>query len=187
NESRKPGDTLGGSVRAIAAHVPPGLGSCSLPDERLDANIAKAAMAIPGVKAVEIGSGIAQSHMNGKDAHDLYSINTDPLNKTWFGRSTNFCGGIEGGISNGEPISVTVMIKPISTVNPPNPSIDLQTRKGAMPKTSVRSDICAVEAVACVLEALLAIELTKAHRDKFGGDTIDESYGAFNRFMKSIM
>ena len=187
DEARKTGDTLGGSVRAVAAHVPPGLGSCSFPDERLDSNIAKAAMAIPGVKAVEIGSGIAQSLMTGKDAHDPYSINVDPLNITWFGRSSNLCGGIEGGISNGEPISVTVMIKPISTVNPPNPSIDLKTRKGVMPTGAVRSDICAVEPIACVLEAALAIELASAHRDKFAGDTFDEAKRAFDGFMKSIL
>jgi chorismate synthase len=162
-EAREEGDTLGGSIQVVAAQVPPGLGSCALPEERLDSRLGAASLAIPGIKAVEIGAGISQAGMSGRTAHDLYAITNNEAHSPWFGRSSNFAGGIEGGITNGEPICLTAWMKPPSTVSPPLGSIDLKTRKPISPKNAPRGDVCAIESAGCVLEAVVALELARAH------------------------
>jgi len=184
--ARTSGDTLGGVVQVVAAHVPAGLGSCALPDERLDSRLAAAALGVPGVKAVEIGAGIRQAGMGGKEAHDQYAIAEPAAQAPWYARSTNLAGGIEGGITNGEPVCVRAWMKPLSTVRPPSVSIDPVTRSPVMPETSERSDVAAVESVACVMEAVVALELARAHREKFGGDTMEEAGAAAERYAGSI-
>jgi chorismate synthase len=177
-EAREKGDTLGGSIQVIAAQVPPGLGSCALPDERLDSRLGAVTLAIPGIKAVEIGAGKSQAGMSGRTAHDQYAITKDGAHSPWFGRSSNLAGGIEGGIANGEPVCLTAWMKPPSTVSPPLGSIDLKTRKPISPENTVRGDVSAIESAGCVLEAEVALELARAHRDRYAGDTMQAAMSA---------
>jgi chorismate synthase len=172
--AKSEGDTLGGSFQVVAAQIPPGLGSCALPDERLDARLSMAVMGIPGIKAVEIGAGIKQASMSGRSAHDQFAQASDKPSDKWYSRTTNLAGGIEGGISNGEPVCITAWMKPLSTINPPSKSLDPVTKEPVQPESSERSDVAAIESAACVAEAAVALELTRAHRDKFGGDTMNE-------------
>ncbi len=185
-KARDEGETLGGSVQAIAAHVPPGLGSCALPDERLDARLAAAVMGIPGIKAVEIGSGIEQAYMGGKAAHDEYAVADASFQSPWFARTSNLAGGLEGGITNGEPVCLTAWMKPLATIRPPHMSVHRGMKGPIMPEASERSDVAAVESVACVVEAVVALEIARAHRDKFGGDSMKEVEEAVSRFFESI-
>ncbi len=186
DDARKSGDTVGGVIQVVAAHVVPGLGSCANADERLDSRLASAVMGIPGIKAMEIGSGIAQASLGGKETHDRYAREDDPDCKPWYGRSTNYAGGIEGGITNGEPIFLTAWMKPLATINPPNVSIDPGTKFSVTPESSERSDVAAVESVACVMEAVVAMELARSHLDKLGGDTMSEVEYAVEKYLESI-
>ncbi len=174
NEAREKGDTLGGVVQIIAIGVPPGLGSCALSDERLDSRLAAAVVGVPGIKAVEIGAGISQAGGSGRGAHDPFAVTDDPDHEPWYARTTNLAGGIEGGMTNGEPISLTAWMKPLATVNPPHDSIDLKTGVATKPGKTERSDVAAVESAACVIEGAVALELARAHREKFAGDTMRE-------------
>lgn len=182
----KTGNTLGGVIQAIAIGVPPGLGSCTQPEIRLDSILAGAFMSVPGVKAVEIGAGIRQASMDGRNAHDRFIREENPAGEPWYGRKSNLAGGIEGGISNGEPVSVTAWMKPLSTVNPPVASLDIKTGKPVMPDTAERSDIAAVESLGCVLEGVMALHLARAFCDKFSGDSMYQVQSAFKNFMDSL-
>ncbi len=187
NQARESGETLGGVIQIIAAHVPPGLGSYALPDERLDSRLASAALGVPGIKATEIGAGIDQAYMTGKEAHDQYAIGEEnPHHDKWYSRSSNHAGGIEGGVTNGEPVCLTTWMKPISTVKPPNMSIDVTSRKPVMPDRVERGDVAAVESAACVLEAVVALELAKAHLEKFAGNSMSEVRRAYEGYLQSI-
>ena len=185
-KARETGDTLGGVIQVIAAHVPPGLGSCALPDERMDSRLAAAVLGVPGIKAVEIGAGILQSSSVGREANDPFALGDDPFQKPWYGRSSNLAGGIEGGITNGEPVCLTAWMKPLATVYPPLETVDLRTGEPVFPESTERGDVAAVESAACVLESVLALELARAHIEKFGGDTLWAVEHAFNRYMDSL-
>lgn len=180
--AQEEGDTLGGSIQVIAAHVPPGLGSCATPEDRFDSRVAASALGVPGIKAVEIGAGIKQSSHGGREAHDGFSQGDG----AWYARRTNFAGGIEGGMTNGEPVCLTAWMKPLATVDPPPASVDLRTGKALTPESTERSDVAAVESAACVLESALALELARAHLEKFGGDTILAVEDAFNRYLDTL-
>lgn len=184
--AKERGDTLGGLIQIVAAIVPPGLGSSTLPDERLDSRLASAVMGVPGIKAVEIGAGMEQTLLGGQKAHDEFSIAHDPFARKWYSRMTNLAGGIEGGISNGEPICVKAWMKPLATVNPPRMTINPETRLPFQPEGTERSDVSAVESAAVVLESVVALELAKAHREKFGGDSMDEVKRAVEGYMGSL-
>ena len=184
--ARETGNTVGGVVQVISAYVPPGLGSTALPDERLDARLAGAMMGVPGIKAVEIGAGIEQARTGGREAHDEFSIAINPDRKSWYSRKTNFAGGIEGGITNGEPVSMKAWMKPLSTINPPHMSIDPETRQPVEPESTERTDVSAVESVAVVLESVAALEIASAHNEKFSGDSMDATYNNYDIFRKSI-
>ena len=184
--ARQAGDTVGGVIQIVAAAVPPGLGSVALPDERLDSRLGSALMGVPGIKAVEIGAGIDQTYMGGKEAHDEYAVAHDPFAKTWYSRMTNLAGGIEGGMSNGEPICVKAWMKPLATVNPPKMSMEMEKKTPVQPSGSDRSDVSAVESAAVVLEAVVALELAKAHREKFGGDSMGDVGWAVGEYMRSL-
>ena len=185
-EAREKGDTLGGVVQVVAWKIPPGLGSCALPDERLDSRLASSVMGVPGIKAVEIGAGISQAGSTGNEAHDRFAIakNSDP--ESWYSRTSNLAGGIEGGISNGEPVSLTAWMKPLASVNPPMESIDLKTGKAVQPDSTERSDVAAVESAACVLKAVVAMELARAHREKFGDDRFETVKKDWERYVESM-
>jgi chorismate synthase len=186
DEAKASGDTLGGISEAIATGVPIGLGSYVSWDRRLDGRIAQAIMSINAVKGVEIGAGFALAGLKGSQAHDV--IEPNPRSKAkglpWR-HATNRAGGVEGGISNGEDIIVRAAVKPIATLASPLPSIDL--RRGEKAKAHYeRSDICVVPAAGVIAEAMLAIVLTDACLDKFGGDNLTETLANYRNYLSNI-
>jgi chorismate synthase len=168
DQAKRDGDTLGGQVEVIAYGVPVGLGSHVQADRRLDAQLAGAVMGIQAIKAVEIGMGVELAQLPGSQAHDPIFRENGKVT-----RSTNHAGGIEGGISNGEPVVIRATMKPIPTVPNALPSIDLETGEPA-PAVHQRSDITAVPAAAVVMEAVVALVLTRAALEKLGGDSLSE-------------
>ncbi len=175
--ARRDRDTLGGLVEVIARGCPPGLGSYAEKADRLDARLAFALMGIQAVKGVELGDGFALARLRGSEAHDEIE---PPL-----ARRTNRAGGIEAGISNGEPIVVRAAMKPLPTLMRPLDSVDLAT--GAPAQALVeRSDVQAVEALAVVAEAAVAWELARSVRDTFGGDAVQDVVGAYRAYLERI-
>ncbi len=164
------GDTLGGIFEVVATGVPAGLGSHAQWDRRLDGRIAQALMSIPAIKAVEIGDGCASARQPGSVVHD--PIGYDATGRR-FTRSSNHAGGIEGGITNGEPLVCRGFMKPIATLRHPLPSVDVVTKE-RVDATVERSDVCAVAAAAMVGEAMIALTLADAVLDKHGGDSMRE-------------
>jgi chorismate synthase len=169
DEARKKLDTLGGSFLVRATGVVPGLGTYVSGDRRLGARLAAGLMSIPAIKAIEFGLGVGYACLFGSQAHDEIHYSKD---KGFF-RKTNRAGGLEGGMSNGEPIEVRCTMKPIATIGKPLDSVDIATKKPV--KAAVeRYDTCAVEAAAVVAEAMMAFELASAMLEKFGGDSMAE-------------
>jgi chorismate synthase len=165
DEARRERDTLGGVAEVRVTGAPPGLGSYATREERLDARLAWALMAIQAVKAVEVGDGLALAHLRGSEAHDeLYRDDARGMY-----RETNHAGGLEGGMTNGEEIVVRCAMKPLPTLMKPLQSVDLATGEPAQALVE-RSDVSAVEALAVVAEAAVALELAALALDKFGGD-----------------
>ncbi|MBN2417030.1 chorismate synthase [bacterium] len=162
------GDSLGGVFETAALGVPAGLGSNGMWDRRLDAAIGAAMMSIPGIKAVEIGLGTEAASLPGSRVHDPILSAAPPFP----GRGSNNAGGIEGGISNGQPLIVRAAMKPIPTLTGPLPSVNIETgeKTGAHRE---RSDVCAVPAAEVVGEAMLAIALADALIERTGGDSLD--------------
>ncbi len=180
-ETSYAGDSLGGSVRVIATGIIPGLGSYIQWDTRLDARIAAAIMSIPSAKAVSLGKGILAPVLKGTEFHDeiFYS------EKTGFYRKTNNAGGLEGGITNGEPIDIRIAFKPIPTTVKGLKSVNIRNKSSAR-SLKERSDICAVPSAAVVAEAMLAIEITNAVQEKFGMDNIEEITENYKNYKKYI-
>jgi chorismate synthase len=179
-EARAERDTVGGVVQVEARGVPPGLGSYATKDERLDARLAAALMGIQAVKAVEIGAGLALAEMRGSEAHD--EIRRD---ERGYYRASNRAGGLEAGVSNGEPIVARAAMKPLPTLMRPLRSVDLETGEPADALVE-RSDVAAVEALAVVAEASVAFELGRAAREKFGGDSLADFLAAHATYMERI-
>jgi chorismate synthase len=161
------GDTLGGVVQIVAIGLPVGLGSCMHGDRRLDGRLAGALMSIPAIKGVEIGLGFAAARLPGSQLHDAM----DPT-AAGVTRRTNHAGGIEGGMTNGEPLLLQVAMKPIPTMTKPLPSIDIATG-AATEAHAERSDVCAVPAAGVVAEAMVAYVLADAVLEEFGADTLE--------------
>lgn len=170
-EAKRDGDTCGGVFEVVAFGVPIGLGSYSQWDRRLSTRLGMAMMSIPSVKAMEIGAGFAASRTTGSHVHDVLRRGE---NGEWSHLSNN-AGGIEGGITNGEPVVVRVGVKPIPTLAHPLPSVDLATGENIDQSRYERSDVCVVPAAGVVGEAMMAIVLTEALLEKFGGDSMDET------------
>jgi chorismate synthase len=168
-EAKQNGDTCGGIFEVVALDVPIGLGSFSQWDRRLSARLGMAMMSIPSAKAVEIGAGFHAARTTGSHIHDVLRHS----NNQWF-HLTNNAGGIEGGITNGEPIVVRVGVKPIPTLAHPLPSVDLASGENIDATRYERSDVCVVPAAGVVGEAMMAIVLTEACIEKFGGDSLEE-------------
>jgi chorismate synthase len=166
--AKKDADTLGGIVEVLAYGVPPGLGSHVQWDRKLDARLAAALMSIQAIKGVEIGDGFTQARSRGSQAHDEIVPTA-----TGVRRLTDRAGGLEGGITTGEPLRVKAAMKPISSLNRPLSTVDVVTGE---PATAInqRSDVCAVPAAAVVAEAMVALVLAEAATEKFGGDSVDE-------------
>jgi len=163
------GDTVGGVFEVVAVGVPPGLGSYVQWDRRLDGRLARALMSIPGVKGVEVGAGFGAASRYGSEVHDEIFWEEGE----GFRRRTNRAGGIEGGVTNGEPVVIRAAMKPIPTLRKPLRSVDLITKEPASAHRE-RSDVCAVPAAAVVGEAMVALVLAEALLEKFGGDTVEE-------------
>jgi chorismate synthase len=170
-------ETLGGIVQVVAEHVPPGLGSFAERDERLDARLAGALMGIQAVKGVEVGDGFALARRRGSAAHD--EIEPDVR------RTTNRAGGLEGGVTNGEPVVVSAAMKPLPTLMRPLRSVDLASGEPGDALVE-RSDVQAVEALAVVAEAAVAWELARAAREKFGGDALSDFVAAHRAYAERI-
>jgi chorismate synthase len=180
--AKKEGDTVGGVFEVIAAGVPPGLGSHTQWDRRLDGRLAQAMMAIPAVKAVEIGTGISAAAHRGSEVHDEIFYDEESHR---FQRRTNRAGGVEGGISNGSDVRVRVYLKPIPTLRKPLASVDVLTKQ-PFEAAFERSDTCVVPAASVIGEAVLAIVLATAFMEKFGGDSIAETEANFAGFAKLL-
>jgi chorismate synthase len=176
------GDSVGGVFELVAREIPPGLGSHAQWDEKLDARIARAVMSIQAVKAVEIGTGVANAASYGSEVQD--EIRYDTAEKR-FARSSNRAGGLEGGITNGQPIVVRGYLKPISTLRRPLLTADLKTKE-AVKAAYERSDVCVVPAAGVVGEAMVALELASAFLEKFGGDSIGETRRNFEGYQKQL-
>ncbi len=181
-EAKEKGDTVGGVFEIIVTNVPPGLGSYSQWDRRMNARIAYAVMSIQAIKGVEIGEGFEAARKLGSGVHDAIYYDEE---KQSFYRKTNRAGGIEGGITNGENIIVRAAMKPIATLYSPLDSVDIGTKEPF--KASVeRSDICAVPAASVVGEAMVATEIANAILEKFGGDSIEEIERNYLGYLDSI-
>ena len=166
-------DTLGGSFEVIAFGVPPGLGSYSQWDRRLGARLAAAVMSIPAIKGVEVGEGFANARLRGTQVHDEIFLRDGRLV-----RETNRAGGLEGGITTGEPIVIRAAMKPISTTLTPRASVDLA--RGSPAETNYeRSDYCSVPRATVVGEAMMCFVLASALLEKLGGDSIQEMASRF--------
>ncbi len=181
-KARKGGDSLGGIIEIIAFGVPPGLGSHTQWDLRLDGILAGALMSIQGIKGVEIGLGFGFSKKFGSQVHDEIFYCKD---KGAFSRATNNAGGIEGGITNGEVVIARAAMKPIPTLMKPLRSVDIITKKPESASTE-RSDVCAVPAVSVVGEAVMAFEIARCFMEKFGGDSINEVTRNYEGYMEQI-
>ncbi|HVU93237.1 MAG TPA: chorismate synthase [Jatrophihabitans sp.] len=167
--TRKAGDTLGGVVEVLAYGLPPGLGSHTSGDRRLDARLAAALMGIQAIKGVELGDGFELARLRGSQAHDEI-VNAEGRIRRVSGRS----GGTEGGMTTGEVLRVRAAMKPISTVPRALQTIDTQTGEAAV-AINQRSDVCAVPAAGVVAEAMVALVLAEAALEKFGGDSVAET------------
>jgi chorismate synthase len=179
------GDTLGGVFEVVATNPPIGLGSYAQWDRRLGARLAMAAMSIQAMKGVEIGMGFEAARRFGSEVHD--EIYYEQGGKQ-FVRKTNNAGGLEGGITNGQPIVLRVAMKPISTLYSPKKSVDIETKE-PFDATVERSDICTVPAAGVVGEAVVAFEMANAMIEKFGGDSLEEmkrNYDAYQAYVRTF-
>jgi chorismate synthase len=166
--AKKDADTLGGIVEVLAYGVPPGLGSHTQWDRKLDSRLAGALMSIQAIKGVEIGDAFTQARSRGSVAHDEIVPTA-----TGVRRLTDRAGGLEGGITSGEPLRVRAAMKPISSLNRPLSTVDTSTGEVAT-AINQRSDVCAVPAAAVVAESMVALVLAEAATEKFGADSVAE-------------
>jgi chorismate synthase len=182
---KREGNTLGGVVEVVATGAVVGLGSHTAWDRKLDGRIGRAMMSIPAVKGVEIGMGFAAARATGAEVHD--EMEPDPTNALTGGvrRRSNRAGGLEGGMTTGEPLVVRVAMKPISTLMKPLATVDVATGESAQ-ATAERSDVTAVPAMGVIAEAMLAIVLTEAMVEKFGGDSLREMRHNYDGYVSHI-
>jgi chorismate synthase len=181
NRARNDGDSVGGVFEVIAYGIPPGLGSYVSWDKRLDGKFAKALMSIPAIKGVEIGGGFSSCEKRGSEVHDEIFFEAT----RGFYRKTNRAGGLEGGMTNGEPLVLRAGMKPIPTLAKPLRTVDIMTKEPAL-AFKERSDVCAVPAAAVIGEAMIAIELVSAVLEKFGSDSLDELICNYRNYTKRI-
>ena len=183
DEAKYRGDTLGGVFEVVALGVPVGLGSYSQWDTRLDGKLAQALMSIQAIKGVEVGIGFGAADIPGSQVHDAFFY--EGGDDARFRRGSNNAGGTEGGISNGEPLVVRAVMKPIATLMKQLPSVNLETKEG-VPAFAERSDVCAVPAAAVVGEAMIALVLAQEMCRKFGGDSLAEMHANFDGYMRRV-
>jgi chorismate synthase len=175
------GDTLGGVFETVAIGCPVGLGSYVQWDRRLDGRLAQAFCSIQAIKGCEFGMGFETSRRPGSGVHDEIVFDV----AKGFNRSSNNAGGLEGGVTNGQPIVVRAAMKPLSTLRTPLKSVDLATKE-AVEAVVERSDVCAVPAAGIVGEAMMAIVLADAFLEKFGGDGLEEVRRNYRAYQESL-
>ncbi len=177
-------DTVGGMCEVHVFGVVPGLGSCSSSDSRLDSRLAAAVMGIQAFKGVEIGLGMQAALRTGSQVHDpiLFDASLRGESHLGFVRPSNNAGGLEGGMTNGMPIVVRGAMKPISTLLRGMPSVDLRTHESTQSQYE-RSDISAIAAASVVMENVVAFEIARALREKFGGDSLGEMRANYDSFL----
>ncbi|HUF68303.1 MAG TPA: chorismate synthase [Longimicrobiales bacterium] len=185
DDAKSRGDTLGGVFEVVARGVPAGLGSHVSWDRKLDGRIAHAMMSIQAMKGVEIGMGFEASRRPGSQVHDEIERAPELRNTGGFRRLSNSAGGLEGGITTGEPVVVRVAMKPLSTLMQPLRSVDLRTGDSA-DAIRERSDVAALAAAGVVGEAMLAIVLADAVLEKFGGDSLGELKRNFESYLAQL-
>ena len=178
---KKDGDTLGGVVEVLAFGLPPGLGSFTHWDRRLDGRLGGALMSIQAIKGVEVGDGFTTATRRGSQAHDEIEATENGI-----ARRTNRAGGIEGGMSTGEPLRLRAAMKPISTVPRALDTIDTSTGEPAK-AINQRSDATAVPAAGVVAEAMVALVLAEAAIEKFGGDSAEEMRRNAESYLKALV
>jgi chorismate synthase len=182
DSAKEAGDTVGGAFEVVAHDVPPGLGSHVQWDRKLDGRLAQAMMSIQAIKAVGIGRGPEVGALPGSKVHDEILIGPGGSGTVpSIVRPTNGAGGLEGGVTNGEDVRVSVWMKPISTLMKPLRSVDLATMAESLAAIE-RSDVCAVPAAAVVGESMMCLVLADAMLEKFGADTIREIDAACRRY-----
>lgn len=188
DHTKAAGDTLGGVVEVQVLGLPPGLGSHVQWDRKLDARLAMALMSIQAIKGVEIGMGFDVARQPGSKVHDEIMYDPTAVERgavTAYVRPTNHAGGLEGGMTNGEPLVVRAAMKPIPTLYTPLRSVDLLTHEPYEASVE-RSDTCAVPAALVVAEAVVAIELASALQEKFGGDSVAELQRNMAGYLESL-
>ena len=178
--AKRAGDTLGGVVEVVVHGLPVGLGSFTAGDRKLDARLAGALMGIQAIKGVEIGDGFQTARRRGSAAHDEMRPGPDGVQ-----RSSNRAGGIEGGMTNGEPLRVRAAMKPISTVPRALATVDMATGDEAV-AIHQRSDVCAVPAAGIVAESMVALVVAQAALEKFGGDSLAETRRNVESYLEAV-
>jgi chorismate synthase len=188
DQAREAGDTLGGEIEVVARGIPLGLGSHVSWDRKLDSRLAGILMSIPAVKGVEIGLGMEAARRPGSQVHDpILAAETRGESSTrgGFRRASNNAGGLEGGMTTGEPLVVRVGMKPISTLMSPLKTVDLASG-GEANAQSERSDVTAVPAMGVIAEGLVALVLTDAMIEKFGGDSLVEMRRNYDGYLQAL-
>ncbi len=192
DKARKDGDTLGGECEVVVRGLPVGLGSHVHWDRKLDGRLAAVLMSIPAVKAVEIGMGFEAARRPGSEVHDPIDAAATPGTpapppalRGGYARRSNNAGGLEGGMTTGEPLVIRVGMKPIATLMSPLPTVDLRTGLAARAQ-SERSDVTAVPAMGVIAEAVTALVLAEAMIEKFGGDSLREMRRNFEGYLAQL-
>jgi chorismate synthase len=183
DETGKAGDTLGGVVEVCVEGLPFGLGTHAQWDQKLDGRLAQAVMAVQAIKGVEIGLGFEAARRVGSRVHDPIRFDPERVGATTLGyeRASNNAGGLEAGMTNGQPLVIRAAMKPISTLRKPLESIDLNTKESALAEYE-RSDVCAVSAASVIVENVVAFEVARALVDKLGGDSVAEMQARWDLF-----
>ncbi len=181
DRAKAAGDTLGGVFEVVALGCPVGLGSYVQWDRKLDGLLAQAFCSIHAIKGAEIGLGFEAARRPGSEVHDEILFDEE----AGFQRASNSAGGLEGGVTNGQPVIVRAVMKPISTLRKPLRSVDVRTKE-AVEAVVERSDVCAVPAAGVVGEAMMAIVLARAFLEKFGGDSLEEIRRNNQTYLESL-
>jgi chorismate synthase len=181
DKAKADGDTLGGVFEVVAHGVPVGLGSYVHWDRKIDGRLAQALLSINAMKAVAIGDGFSAYASPGSEAHDEILWNED----TGYHRASNRAGGIEGGTTNGDPVRVRVVMKPLSTLRKPLRTVDVETKEEAVAIVE-RTDTCAVPSACVIGEAITAFVLADAALEKFGSDSVDEFTSAHTAWLETL-
>jgi chorismate synthase len=185
DEAKKNGDTLGGTFEVVARGLPAGLGSHISWDRKLEGRLGGALMSIQAIKGVEIGLGFEAGARPGSQVHDEIVRDAAAERGGGYSRSSNNAGGLEGGMTTGQPLVCRAAMKPISTLMQPLRTVDLRTGEEAL-AVRERSDVCALPAAGVVGEAMVAIVLAEAVLEKFGGDTIGEVRASMDAYLERL-